>query len=60
MKGDYSEPICENQNDGRLVFEPRDELTESERERADLHLGNCSACEFDMDIEYLLRRFNLD
>ena len=43
-------------DDGQLVFEPREKLTEDERERADLHLGYCSACQFDMDFDFLMNR----
>ena len=53
---DDLEVACINMDDGRLVFEPREKLTEDERERADLHLGCCPACQFDMDFDFLMNR----
>lgn len=56
IDGGYSEVVCINAEDGCLVFEPRDGLTETERERADLHLGDCPACQLDLDCDYLMSR----
>ena len=44
-------------DDGRLVFEPRETLSEIERERADLHIGSCPTCQLDMDCDYLISQF---
>ncbi len=56
MKDDYDECACVSMDDGRLVFEQRETLTEDERERADLHLGYCPACQSDMDFDFLMNR----
>ena len=53
---DDLEVTCINTDDGRLVFDPRETLTEAEKERADLHLGYCPACQFDMDFDFLMNR----
>jgi hypothetical protein len=49
---DDFEVTCIDMDDGRLVFAPRETLTEVEKERADLHLGCCPACQIDLDFEY--------
>lgn len=54
MNDDLGEAICVNMDDGRLVFESRETLTEEERERADFHVGYCPACQTDVDVEYFL------
>lgn len=56
MRGDFDEFACVNMDDGRLVFEERETLTEDERERADLHFGYCASCQFDLDFDYLMNR----
>lgn len=53
---DYEPPACTNPEDCELVFAPRLSLTEEERERADLHLGSCFACQTDMDFDYFFSR----
>lgn len=54
----YSEFDCINMDDGKLVFEPRDTLTEDEKELADLHLGCCLACQIDMEFDHLMNRMD--
>lgn len=54
---DYEGFVCLDMDDGRLVFEPRETLSEIERERADLHIGSCPACQLDMDCDYLISQF---
>ena len=44
--------------DGRLVFEPRETLTEDEKEKADFHVGCCPACQADMEFDYLVNRMD--
>lgn len=56
MKDDLDEFVCSNMEDGRLVFEPRETLTEDEQERADLHFGCCPACQADFDFDFLMNR----
>ncbi len=56
MSDDFDEFACVNMDDGRLIFEPREILTEDELERADLHLGYCPACQADLDFDYLMNR----
>ena len=56
MRNDVDEFSCVNMDDGRLVFEPRETLTEDEREKADLHMGSCPACQADMDFDYLMNK----
>ena len=56
MKEDLVEFVCLNMEDGRLVFEPREALTEDEKERANLHVGVCPACKDDMEFDYLIDR----
>ena len=53
---EHSELVCVNSDDGQLVFEPRNTLSESERERADLHFGSCPACQDNMEFEHLMNR----
>lgn len=48
--------VCTNMDDGQLVFAPRWSLTDEERERADLHIGGCYACQADMDYDQLFSR----
>ncbi len=54
IDGNNSEAVCINSDDGCLVFEPRDGLTDTERERANLHLGDCPACQLDLDCDYFM------
>ena len=56
MRDDVDEFACIDMEDGRLVFEPRGTLTEDEKERADLHVGRCPACQDDMEFDYLMNR----
>ena len=56
MKEDFDEFVCSNMEDGRLVFEPRETLTEDEKEKADFHVGCCLACQADMDFDHLMNR----
>ena len=56
MKDDFDAFVCIDMDDGRLVFESRETLTEDEQERADLHLGYCPACQADMDFDFLMNR----
>ena len=49
-------PVCSNPDDGQLVFAPRSSLNEEEKERADLHIGSCFACQTDMDFDHLFNR----
>jgi hypothetical protein len=56
VRENFDEFVCSNMEDGRLVFEPRGMLTEDEKERADLHVGGCSACQADMDFDFLMNR----
>lgn len=56
MTDECSQSECIDMEDGRLVFEPRDTLTEDEKERADLHIGTCLACRLDMEFDFLIRR----
>jgi len=55
---DYLESTCVNMDEGWLVFEPRAILTEEQKERADLHVGDCPACQSDMEFDYLMSRMN--
>ena len=50
------DPVCNNADDGPLVFAPRQTLTDEEQERADLHFDRCLACQIDLDVEYFLTR----
>ena len=55
MKDDNDlEVTCIDMEDGRLVFEPRETLTEAEKEKADLHIGCCPACQIEFDIDYFM------
>ena len=56
MEDDFDEVVCVNTDDGRLVFESRETLTEDERERADLHFGCCPACQTDLDFDFLMNQ----
>lgn len=56
MKDDLDEVVCVNMDDGRLVFESRETLTEDELERADIHLGYCPACQIDLDFDFLMHQ----
>lgn len=52
--GEFDDPDnspCINIEDGELVFASRSALTEKEKERADLHIGSCLACQTDMDFD---------
>lgn len=53
---DYEDVPCINTEDGELVFAVRSALTEEEKDRADLHLGSCVACQTDMDFDYFFIR----
>ncbi len=53
---DDFEVTCIDMDDGRLVFALRETLTEVEKERADLHLGYCPACQVDLDFDFLMKR----
>lgn len=48
--------ICTNTDDGQLVFAPPWTLTDEERERADLHIVSCLACQTDMDFDHFFNR----
>lgn len=50
------EMMCEDFDEGYLVFAPPETLTDEQRERADLHLSRCLACQIDVDVEYLYNR----
>ncbi len=50
------QPICMNMDEGQLVFAPRYSLTEEEKERSDLHIGSCLACQNDMDFDQFFSR----
>lgn len=54
----YSEFECINLEDGQLVFELRETLTEDEKELADLHFGCCLACRMDMEFSNLLNQID--
>jgi len=56
MINDYDELVCVSMDDGSLVFEARESLTEDEKERADFHIGTCLACQRDMETEFLFDR----
>jgi len=47
---------CINLDDGQLVFEQRDTLTEDEKELADIHVGCCLSCRMDMEFDRLMNR----
>ena len=53
---DYDDVPCINTEDGELVFASRSTLSEEEKDRADLHLGSCLACQTDMDFDYFFIR----
>lgn len=53
---DDGQLVCTNTDDGQLAFAPRWSLTEEEKERADLHIGSCLACQIDMDYDYFFSR----
>lgn len=50
------DPVCDNTDDGHLVFAPRETLTDEEKEIADFHFERCEACQLDMDVDYFLSR----
>ena len=50
----YSEFECIKTDGGQHVLEPRDTLTEDEKELGDLHLGCCPACRIDMEFYHLI------
>jgi hypothetical protein len=54
VRDDLDEFACIDMEDGRLVFEPREALTE--KERADLNVGRCPACQDDIEFDYLMNR----
>jgi hypothetical protein len=56
---DYAWEECVDMEVGRLVFEPRESLSETERERADLHVGCCLSCQLDMYHDYLMDRIEV-
>lgn len=53
---DYDQLACTNLDDGQLVFAPCWSLTEEEKERADLHIVSCLACQTDMDFDHFFSR----
>ena len=56
MANDYNQSPCINTGDGELVFASRSTLTEEEKERADLHIGSCLACQTEMDFDFFFIR----
>lgn len=53
---DHDASPCINTEDGELVFASRSALTEEEKDRADLHIDSCLACQADMDFDHFFIR----
>ena len=53
---DDDENPCTNIEDGELVFASRSAMTDQEKERADLHIGSCLACQNEMDFDHFFIR----
>jgi len=55
---DFDPCECINMDDGQLVFEQRDSLTEDEKELADIHVSCCLACRMDMEFDRLMNQMD--
>lgn len=55
---DYDACECINMDDGQLVFEQRDTLTEDEKELADIHISCCLSCRMEMEFEQLMHQMD--
>lgn len=49
---------CINMDEGQLVFEQRETLSEVEKELADIHIGCCLSCRMEMEFEQLMDRID--
>lgn len=45
---------CINPDDAQLTLEPRETLTDEEKELADIHLTSCLSCQMDFEFDRLI------
>lgn len=58
--GFFRSSECINPEDAQLVYEPRDALTDDEKEVLDLHLACCLSCQTDWEFDRMAEQFEKD